>query len=89
MPFTILLILFVVVIVVSASFIMSYYTVNSVLERLFSGQFSLNVRTATIGQLQGHTSVEHGVWSQPQPQPVLPLHGGVYTCIYECQHFTF
>jgi len=66
----------------------SCYTVNSVLERLFSGQFSLNVRTATIGQLQGHTSVEHGVWSQPQPQPVLPYHGGTYTCIYVCQHFT-
>ena len=57
---------------------MSYYTVNSVLERLFSGQFSLNVRTATIGQVQGRTSVEHDTWPQPQPQPVLPYHGGTY-----------
>jgi len=57
------------------------FDVNSVLERLFSGQFSLNVRTATIGQLQGHTSVEHGVWSQPQPQPVLPYHGETDGCV--------
>ena len=56
---------------------------NSVLERLFSGQFSLNVRTATIGQLQGHTLVEHDVWPQPQPQSVLPYHGGMYIhCMY-------
>jgi len=47
---------------------------NSVLDRLFSGQFSLNVRTATIGHLQSHTSFERDAWPQPQPQSVLPYH---------------
>ena len=59
-------------------------TVNSVLERLFSGQFSLNVRTATVGQLQGRTPGGHNPWPQPQTQPMLPYNGGMYVCMYVC-----
>lgn len=40
---------------------------DSVLHRLLSGHFSLNVRTATIGQLQGSIPFQHHTWSQPQP----------------------
>ena len=50
--------------------------VNRVLDRMFSGHFSLNVRTATIG---GHVPFQHHTWSEPQPYANLQSHKGRYT----------
>ena len=50
--------------------------VNRVLDRMFSGHFSLNVHTATIG---GHVPLQHHTWPEPQPYANLQSHKGRYT----------
>ena len=51
-------------------------SVNRVLDRMFSGHFSLNVRTATIG---GHVPIQYPNSLQAQPHPMVPSHEGKYT----------
>ena len=53
--------------------------VNRVLDRMFSGQFSLNVHTATIGD---HVPIQHPTWPEPQPYANLQSHKGRYTVVY-------
>ena len=48
-------------------------SVDRVLDRLFSGHFSLNVRTATIG---GHLPIQHPNLSHPQPHPMVQSYEG-------------
>ena len=54
-------------------------SVNRVLDRMFSGQFSLNVRTATIGD---HVPIQHYTWPEPQSYANLQSHEGRYTVFY-------
>lgn len=53
--------------------------VNRVLDRMFSGHFSLNVRTATIG---GHVPIQHHTWPEHQPYANLQSHKGRYMFFY-------
>ena len=46
---------------------------------MFSGQLSLNVRTATIG---GNVPIQHYTWPEPQPYANLQSHRGRYTVFY-------
>ena len=46
---------------------------------MFSGHFSLNVHTATIG---GHVPIQHHTWPEPQPYANLQSHKGTYTVFY-------
>lgn len=59
-------------------------SVNRVLERLFRGQFSLNVRTATMGELKSQLPFQHHSWSQPQLLPTALSHEGwfIIRCAY-------
>ena len=59
-----------------ANVIFHNISVNRVLDRMFSGHFSLNVRTATIG---GHLPIQYPNLLQSQPHSMVQSHEGKYT----------
>ena len=65
-----------VVLYLFANVLLHNISVNKVLDRMFSGRFSLNVRTATIG---GHLPIQYPNLLQPPPCPMVQSHEGKYT----------
>ena len=62
---------------------------NKVLERLFRGQFSLNVRTGTRGELTNQLPSQHYSWSQPQLFPTALSHEGKYRFVIWCAYVMY